>query len=266
MVKYGDDDEVSSLLVPSGDTNRLRVRRLLDEVYALPFSTIRSIDDVTLLGKEFQVPLTTPVELRGTLERPADPAQLTNLVLRGLRPDAPRWIPMELDVRVTAKVEITAGALEGLEGEDLTDVTSLADFESRFDVIDMPAFMAEAGASTLEELKARLPQKLRLLYAQPPAFDPDDPAATRRFRLAVCVLFEPALDLEAALRAVREAREAAAAARPFVGEANGGEVRAPAAWMVVFPRSALTPQLPAESDVDALFATADAVAAFEDPT
>jgi hypothetical protein len=265
MLKYGDDAKVSALLVPAGDATHARVRHLLDAVYSFPFLTIRSVEEVKLLGKEFQVPLAAPVELRGTLERPADPAQLMHLVLASRQLGALQWVGMELDVRVTAKVEVTSGAVERILSEDLSDVSTLADFESKFDFIDMPAFMAEAGVGTLAELKARLPQQFRMLYAQPPAFDPNDPRVQRRFRLAVCVLFEPDLDLEAALRTVREARDTAAVARPCVGELEGGEVRGPAAWIVVFPSIALPSPPRSQAQVEALFASADVVAAFETP-
>jgi len=162
-------------------------------------------------------------------------------------------------------VEITSGAIEQILSEDLSGVASIAELESKFDFLDVPAFMAETGVDTLDELKAKFPRRFRMQYAQPPAFDPNDPRFRRELRLAVCVLFESVLDLELALRSVRQARRASVAARPIVGERNGGEVRSPAAWMVVFPRAALTAQTPPEVAVQALFAGADVVAAFETP-
>jgi len=263
MVKYADDASVAALLVPNGDAESARVRRLLGAVYSFPFVSIRAIDEVKVLGKDFQVPLAAPVELRGTLDRPADPAQRTQVVLSSWQLGVPEWIGMELDLRVTAKVEVTSGVAERILSEDLSDVDTLDEFKTRFDIIDVPAFMAEAGVETLAELKAKLPRKFRMLFAQPPAFDPNDPQFQRQFRLAVCVLFEPILDLEASLRAVRGARALADAGRPYVAELDGAEVRSPAAWMIVYPRSALSPQLPSESQIEGLFASADVVAAFD---
>ena len=265
MIKYSDDANVMALLVPNGDSDRRRLRRLLAAVYSFPFLTIRSVEAVEVVGKDFQTPLVAPVELRGTLEHPADPSQRTHVVLSSRELAAPQWIAMELDVRVTAKVEVTSGVIERIVSEDLSDVGSLEEFQSRFDIIDVPAFMAEAEVETLAELKAKLPRKFRMLYAQPPAFDPNDPRFQRQYRLAVCALFQPDLNLEGAMRAVRAAREVAAAARPHVGERNGDEIRAAAAWMIVFPSDALSPQLPTESEIDALFGSADVVAAFESP-
>jgi hypothetical protein len=263
MVKCLDANAIDELLVPQSDTARDRVRSLLGSVYELPYLDIESVEGVDVLGREFQVPLPEPQQIQGTLER-IGPSPERAVASFTAMPRTQSWAAMELDTRVTVKLSVNTGALESILAVDLSDVSSLADFESRFDYIDMPRFMASAGVATLDQLKARFPHQFELSYAEPPVFDPSDPDVERTFRLAVSVLFMADVQLTEALQEAKACRRAAEAARPHAAEADGASVLAASAWMVVFPATASLPTGLTQADVEALFAAEGMVAAFED--
>jgi hypothetical protein len=266
MLKYMTPANVTALLLPQGDPQRLRIRQLLQSVYEMRFLTVREVDAVDVLRKEYQLSLREPSDVRGTLEKVLPDAEryFGSFTAPQLGPLS--WVAMELDTKVSVRVEITAGALEQIASEDLSPITTLADFQSKFQFIDLPAFMSEAGVATVQELKEVFPRQFRLSFAQPPPYDPNDPAARRTFRLTICALFLPELKVEEALREAKLSRRVAQVAMPTVGEVDGNEVLGPNAWMVVFPKSSLSPTGPSEASYRAVFAAEGVVAAFEDPT
>jgi hypothetical protein len=264
MLKYMTPAKVTSLLMPQSDPQRLRLRQLLQAVYEMRFLTVRQIDGVEVVRKDYQVSLRTAGEVRGQRQQVIPDTQRFSATLTA--PDKTAWIGMELDTKVSARVAIEAGALESIASEDLSDVGSLADFQARFQFIDLPAFMRQAGVTSLQELKDVFPQQVQLIYGDPPAYDPNDPAARRTFRLTIASLFMPALTIEGAMREAKVARDAAAALRPTVGESNGAEIQGPAAWLVIFPKASLPSTGPSEANIRSVFASSGLVVAFEDPT
>lgn len=265
MLKYMTAGKLDALLLPAGDPNRLRIRQLLQAVYEMRFLTVRDVDEVTVLSKRYQVELPQASDVRGSVEQllPSPRrtyATFTASLGRSL------WMNMELDTRIGVKVEVSAGTLERVETEDLSGVTSLSDFQSRFQFIDLPQLMTTAGVSTLDELKAVFPQQMRLRFAQPPPYDPTDPRAHRTYRLTICAVFLDELLIEDALRQIKECRRLAETLRPHVAEVDGVDISAPGAWMAIFPRSALSSAGPSEAVLHSVFAAEGIVAAFEDPT
>jgi len=260
MTKYLDPAEVDLLLVPAADPAWDRVRSLLEAVYELRHLDIEQVSGVEVLGREFQVPVREPLEARATWESivPASERGIATLA-------SPRhrtwWVGMELDTRVEVKLSLNAGALESILSEDLSGITNLQDFAARFDFIDMPAFLRQTGASTMAELRTKLPRRLELGFEQTPPFDPDAPG--RSFRLSVCVLFREDGDLAEALRQAKAARAAVEAARPHASEHDGAGIRTSSAWMVVLPDDAELPAGVDAADVQGLFAAEGIVATLE---
>lgn len=263
MLKYMATTQLDALLLPPSDPNRLRIRQLLQNVYEMRFLTVRDVEDVKVLSKHYQVELPHLADVRASLERilPDSQRSFATATAPLARSD---WMGMELETRISVKVELTAGALQRVETEDLSDVSSIADLQSRFQFVDVPLLMTTAGVSTLDELRAVFPHQVRMLFAQPPAYDPNDPAARRAYRLTICALFLPTLEVEEALRQVKLCRRLAVALRPHVDAVDGVEVRAPGAWMAIFPSATLTPAGPSEAAVRSVFAAEGIVAAFED--
>lgn len=156
----------------------------------------------------------------------------------------------------------SAALLAGVAADDVCALSE-PDFVARFEFLDLPALMAAAGAHTYPELQARFPQLFKLHYADPPVYDPDDPAVLRTYRLRVSTLFFPTLDLVEALRRLTRTRRALDAAEPTRAEYEGGAVLGASAWLAVFPDDAIGAGTPTRAQIEALFGADNVVAAFE---
>jgi hypothetical protein len=263
MVRYLTDANVDQLLVPAGDSTRARMQQLLGGVYEMRDLTVREVVSVKVDGRQFQAPLVEQPEIRGSWERIHPQSERTLASFATSAFARVTWIGMALDALVEVRVEVTEAALEKVESEDLSDVTSIADLQARFLFVDVNDLMAKSGVTTLQQLKSEFPRLFRLRFAQPPQYNPADPATLRKYRLRVCALFSEDLDLEKMLQTVKAARRASEAAYPHVSDFEGGDLRAGSAWIVVFPTSALTATSPLATEVTALFAADGIVAAFE---
>lgn len=264
MVRYLDSGNVDLLLAPAADTTHQRVRALLAEVYDTSLLTIESVDSVTVKATSFQVPLVEPVSVNGTWEKviPSPERSLLRFELPSLATE--NWIDMSLETTVSVHVSVSQGALDAISSEDVSEL-SQQEFLSKFAFMDLPALMTTAGVSTYGELQAEFPRLYRLAYAQPPAFNRDDPTTRRTFRLRVAVLFFPTADLEGALRRLNGSRRALNELRPHTDSWEGGAILSTDAWMAVFPASAFTTNATpiTQGNASALLGAAGYVAAFE---
>lgn len=262
MLRYLDSGNVDSLLMPAADASKARVRALLAQVFEPRLLTIQSVDAVSVLDKSFQVPLVEPNTVRGTWEKllPVSERALATIDIPALAQT--NWVDMVLDTTVTVKVSSNDALLDGVSSEDVSELAE-ADFIARFQFLNLPDLMSMAGVASYTELQADFPRLYRLHFADPPAFDPNDPAAQRVYQLRVCALFfDGALDLSAALRQTAQARRALDALHPHPDSYEGGDVRSAAAWLGIFSAGAINPPV-TQDQVAALFAAKGLLAAFE---
>lgn len=262
MLRYLDQSNVDSLLIPLADVNRLRVRALLDQVFEPRLLTVQSVDAVNVLKKAFQVPLVEPNTVRGTWEKllPTSERAVATIEIPAIAQT--NWVDMVLDTTVRVKVSSNDALLDAINSEDVSEL-SQADFVARFKFLNLPDLMSAARVSTYKELQADFPRLYHLHYADPPPFNPDDPGAQRTYKLRICALFfGGALDLSAALRQTLQARRALDAVHPYREGYEGGDVRSAGAWLGVFPAGAINAPI-TQDQVAALFAAEGLVAAFE---
>jgi len=263
MIRYLAEEQVKLLLAPQEDTDRRRVRDLLASVYEPSLLEVRVVDDLTVKATGVQVPVTAPVTVRGSWEKSLpDIAQgRAGLEFPGIAP--PQWIDLSLEALVTARVELTSGALDAIASEDLSTLTE-EEFAKRFSFLDLAELMRRAKVADFRELQEEFPRLYGLHYGQPPPFDPAAPGRT--YRLRVSVLFFPKLDLGAALRRLVRCRRALDDSCPRPDEYDGGALLAASAWLAVFPAAALpSPNAPGtERQVSDLLAAEGFVTAFVD--
>jgi hypothetical protein len=263
MVRYLDPANVDALLVPPGDPDRLRVRALLAAVYQPQLLAVEAVDQVTVAATRFQVPVIEPVQANGTWDQVTPPpggrAQAT-VELPFLAQTF--WLDLMVDAVVAVRVSSSAALLDGVSSEDVSQL-SQPDFVAKFAFLDLPGLMRAAGVATYPELQADFPRLYRLHYADPPVFDPDDPAAVRSYRLRVSALFFPTLDLTGALRQLGRSRRALDAVQPRRAEYEGGQLLSASAWLAVFPAGAVGVGTPTRDEITALFGADQFVAAFE---
>jgi hypothetical protein len=264
MIRYLDAANVDALLVPPADANRQRARTLLAEVFEPSLLAVQSVDAVAVTAKSFQVPIVEPTALRGTWERltPQSERALLSLDLPAIAQT--NWVDMALETMVTVRVAPTAAVFDAVSSDDVSQL-SQQDFANRFQFLDLADLMRTANVATYQELQADFPRLYRLHYADPPAFNPNDPRFQRRYSLRVSALFFPTLDLEGALRRIVQSRRALDAVRPHVDRYEGGDLLASSAWMGIFPDDVFGPAVTpiTQAQVSSLFAAEGFVAAFE---
>ncbi|NUR32062.1 MAG: hypothetical protein HOV83_40500 [Catenulispora sp.] len=262
LLRYLDPANVDTLLVPAADTGRLRVRALLAQVFEPRLVTVQTVGQVSVVKKAFQVPLVEPSVVQGTWEKltPASERAVASVEIPAIAQT--NWVDMVLDTTVAVEVSSLDSRLDEIASADVSELSE-ADFVAKFAFLDLPDLMRAAGVSTYQELQADFPRLYRLHYADPPPYQPGDPAAQRIYKLRVCALFfGGALDLSGALRRMIQARRALDAIHPRPEGYEGGDVLSAGAWLAVFPAAAVTPPNTQEK-VAALFAAEGLAAAFE---
>ena len=265
LARYTSAAHIDELLVPVGDATRQRVGSLLAQVYQMQLLTVQSVDSITVQTVNFQVPLVEPVEIRGTWEKiiPQAERSISTFSLPALAQTT--WIDMELTTRVSVRVSVNLAALEAVASEDLSELTQ-AQFVAKFQFIDLNSLMTATRVSTFQELQAELPRLYHLQYAQPPAYDPNDPTTQRTYSLRISVLFFPVLDVADALRQLKTGRHALDEIRPRPDGFDGGDLLSSSAWLGVFPSSVFGPPNPiTQAEVSTVLAAENFVAAFENP-
>lgn len=263
MIRYLEPERVASLLVPGEDPDRNRVRALLAAVYEPSLLEVRFVDSIKVTGATFQVPVVPPMTVRGSWEKLLPDVAQARAALEFPAVAPPYWIDLSLDTVVTARVQLTSGALDEIGSEDLSGLSE-EEFVERFRFLDLGELMRRARVADYQELQAQFPRLYRLHYADAPPFDPDAPGRT--YRLRVSVLFFPDLDLGAALRRLVQCRRALDDTRPRPDEYDGGALLAASAWLAVFPAGALASDTApgTAQQVSDLLATEGFVTAFED--
>ena len=264
MIRYLTAANVDALLVPQADVNRQRVQSLLASVYEPRLLQVQSVDSVTVTTKTFQVPVVEPMTIRGTWEKqiPSSERSLAAFELPAIAETT--WIDMQLDTMVSVRVSATTALLDAIASEDVSELSQQA-FINKFQFLDLPSLMQAAGLSTYQALQADFPRLYRMHYADPAAYNPNDPAAARKYRLLISALFFATLDLEGALRQLTQGRRALNSLRPRPEGYEGGDILASSAWMGILPTTAFDPDVTpiTQNDVTNLFAAGRFVAAFE---
>ena len=123
---------------------------------------------------------------------------------------------------------------------NLADFNTLDEFRNQFRFIDLAAFMASHGITTVEELKEAyhyLITEIRL--RTPPVFDPNDAANQHRFSLDVAMLLRELIDVTEALRAAKWVRQVADQRASYQRTVPNAEVRSTFAPLLIFPATAL---------------------------
>ncbi|MFB7586862.1 hypothetical protein [Streptomyces sp. NPDC056169] len=123
----------------------------------------------------------------------------------------PVWIDVTAELEIDVVAETDPGGLESLVTRSVGAYRTLDEFRAHFTYLDLDAFMASHGLTTVEDLREAgeyLRTEVRL--RRPPVFDPTDPVNVRTVAVTAAVLVADPTDVAAALRA---AALVAAAAR-----------------------------------------------------
>lgn len=242
-----------------------RLARLVDEVYDAEGVDLDRITGATVLSVRPEHPLTGADRVTLTWLQ-QQPSYVTG-DLRGLiqRAGAEVWADLYATVSLDVVAAVDPGGIESAVTHAIENVTSLADFRSRFRYLDLDAYLARRRITTVEELRESAEYVLAEVRLRPaPAFDPADPANAHTVTLDVAVAVLDERDLVAGLRAARRLRAAGAAGPPGSADPTLGRPVRPFAVAVVLPAKVTAGQ-PSDASVDALYAAAGVLPLFASP-
>lgn len=223
------------VLLPAGDADRALIRTMLAATYDLSAARVERVQDVVVQEVELQRPLFAADRTTGTWTQTVPGYTRSEVDLEAAKAHTVTWIDLLARLRVTVVTELDAAGAESVVTESIDGFTTLDDFRQRVPFIDLDAFMAEHGISTVEELREAfqyLISTVRLRAAAP--FDPDDPANTHTLDVVLAAVVAESFDLVEGLRATRLIR---ARSRTGIGAAPALPVEhlAPYATAVILP-------------------------------
>ncbi|WP_326673407.1 hypothetical protein [Streptomyces canus] len=238
MVRLQDPAQLAALVDPPGDTGHARVRALLAAMYTMDFATVRGVSDVRVRQVEFQWPVVAARRTTGNWFQTTPAYARTELTLERHDPLSPVWVDLSAEIDLTLLLEIDSGEVESVVMREITGVTSLEDFRSRFRFLDLEAFMREHGITTVEEVREASQYLLTEIHlrAQGP-FDPDDPANRHPYELRLAMLIRDTVDVASLLRDAKLARAAVESA-VLPDKPDEAEIRTPYAPVLLIPAAA----------------------------
>jgi hypothetical protein len=267
VLRFSAPARLIELLAPAGDPTHIRLRSLLDAMYDLPFATLHDVFDVEVRRIELQRPLFSPDRTHGNWTQTIPSHIRTDVVYESLNDAEPVWLDISAEVSLTLVLEVDANEVESILTRQIDEFNTLDEFRAHFRFIDLDAFMANHGFTTVEELRKQyhyLLTEIRLRTPEP--FNPDDPANQHRYSLNLVVLIRDTIDVAAALRDVKLAQNILKRALTYRREVDEAEVRTPYAPLIIFPESALTDLPFSADDLQSLFAAERILVLFVTPS
>ncbi|MEV5847072.1 hypothetical protein AB0M32_34410 [Streptomyces sp. NPDC051985] len=208
MLELGDPAAFGALLLPAEDTDRQLIRTMLAAAYDLSAVRVDQVRDVAVSELELQHPLFAKGRRTGTWTQTVPSYTRSDLTLDEATSRNPAWIDILARLRVTVVAEVDPAGAESIVTEAADDFATLDEFRRRFPFVDLDAFLAEHGISTVEQLRDAfqyLVTTVRLRAAAP--FDPDDPANAHTLDVALATVAVDPFDLTEGMRAAQVVRE-----------------------------------------------------------
>ncbi len=242
LLQLSDPAQLIQLLAPATDMNHARLITLLRAVYDFQFATIQGVvGDPKVLQVEPERLLLTTHRTQGTWTQTIPSYGRTDVLYEGSDKLEPIWLDLTAEVGLTLLLEVDTGAVESILIQPIEGFKTLDEFKAYFHFIDLQAFMAEHGITTVEELREYAQYLItQIQLQQPPQFDPNDPANLHSYTLNVAVLIRDTIDVAAVLHDIKLARAVTERVLAYRREFDGNEVLAPYAPVVIFPKAALT--------------------------
>lgn len=257
---------LTTLLKGTGSAPYPRLERLITAVFAPGGEQVHSIENVTVLDVEPVMMMPERGHVTGTWAVTQPAAGLGDVRGEIVRTGSGPYAHLMASIQLTAVVERGGTPVDTVATQSIEDITSFADFESRFRFLDLPQFLENHRITTLEQLRQAGPHLLtEIRLEQPPAFDPQASANSYDVDLALAIVVLDVLDVSAGLVAARHLWSAGEGQPPGVRSPVLGATSRPFAVAIVFPSNALGGNQPTVAAVDSLYAAADVLPLFANP-
>jgi hypothetical protein len=195
LVRLAAPGGLLDVIFPDGDGARIKA--------LLGAANVHDVLGVDVLSVECQRPIFPTVRRTGNWLQSVPSTTRTDFSVEGSG-DSPQWIDLVAETAVSVVVELDPAGAESFSLKDVGEFSTLAEFQARVPELDLDAFMARHGLSTVDELRAAFRYQAGEVRLKPvPPFDPEDPANRQTLRLTVAILVRDTVDLAGALRDVR---------------------------------------------------------------
>ncbi|GAB3918256.1 hypothetical protein GCM10011575_34900 [Microlunatus endophyticus] len=264
LITLIDPTAMTALLTAGAAGPYPRLQRLVDSVYQSEVVTTSGVTDVSTTSVQ-PVLRFDALETMSLTHTASQPAYALS-ELRGTRrrggPSTYADLLASLSLQVT--VARDAGGIDSVGFEPIEDIQSFADFQSRFQYLDLDGFLAEHRITTLEELRSRYEYLRGTIQLRKPTAAQLQPSTVTVTVSLACVLSEE-LDIMPALRAATGLRAAVDAADSGRTDALFGPPVHAAAVAVIFPSAALGAGVPTADQIDAVCAGLQILPLFASP-
>jgi len=271
-LRFLDDAFVQDLL-----KNQLGLVALFQITYDAQDVELQGTSLASVQARQFQMPAFETIRMTGTEERILPDTQRVKIDHSQPRYGRLAWVDVLLNVLLSTKVRVSAAPIDRITVQNLIDklggVASITDLQNKLKALYpdsvVNAFFDKLRITTLEDFKRRANLFLEFVYRTPPPFDPNDPQNMRTFPLNICVKVQPELKIAEALQGAKLCRTILENEKDAAANFQGGEIKTPYVFVVLFPDSAATdnslPGLTAaqiKASTKALFASENMLAHF----
>lgn len=244
LLKFLDNSKVTELL-----TN-LQPKTLFNHTYEVQNIVLPDPQEITLERidrREFQMPAFETIRTSGMEERIVPTPERVKVDRAQPRYGRLAWVDVFLEVLLSTKVHDKGAPIEKITTQNLIEklggVDSIAELRTKLEAlylqIIVDAFFKEFRITTVEEFKRRGNLFLEFIYKTPPPYDPDDPKNVRKFPINVCVQLQPELKIAESLQAAKLCRSILENEKNFAETFEGGEIKKPYVFVVIFPNDAV---------------------------
>jgi hypothetical protein len=175
---------------------------------------LRSVVVGTVSARSYKVPVFESVRMSGTEERIAPDMQRVRKERIMPRHGRLGWVDVAFDATLEARVQALVAPLRTVTSQSLEsrlgDVHTLDQLRAALLALYPPgvvdAVFRQLRIGTFDDFARQRHLFVQLVGAQPPDFDPEDPATARSFDLPVRVLIADGFDVAGALQAAKLCR------------------------------------------------------------
>jgi hypothetical protein len=220
---------------------------LFNTTFTLSDIELQSISVSGVFGRSYKVPVFETIRTNGTDERILPDQQRVRTQRLAPRFGRLDWLDVRFKATMLTKMKALAAPLKSVTSQMLEQklggVNSLAELRTKLLALYTPSIVDDLFArlriSTLVEFKRQQHLFVELIGAEPPPFDPGDPASTRSFDISVCVKISEDFNVAAALQSAKLCRDILEH-EDIPEQVEGLERITPYAFVTVFPSAAIT--------------------------
>jgi hypothetical protein len=243
LVSFLQDAFIVDLL-----TNQVTLNAVLSTVMEPEGITIEELTLTRVRRREFALPAFETLRTIGTDEQLTPVSERTRIERSEPRRGRLAWVDVFLEVDLTAKVSLAAGPIDKITVRNLVQklepFNTMPELRARMaafypqSIVD--EFFTRFRITSVAQFRKEPHLFLEVVSKDPPAFDPNDPAAVRKYLVSLCVQIQSEVRLGEALQGAKLCRAVLAGEHDFVSAHDEYEVTRPHAFLVLFPDAAVT--------------------------